>query len=194
MGRGSSGQASRADEGGRAGEQAGRLPEAGRVQGEPQSLPGWVTGLGDWASLLWVGAVAWAFALAGGFKSRRGAYVPLAVRRGSASGCDALETGNLCPLPCGGRWPGAGGTEETGVRRVTRGLPQVLDTYMFHSFLKARLSRRMDAFAQMELSTQSEEDRCAAGCGRLWAPGLARCRVVAQINGRSAAGPTCRTA
>lgn len=43
------------------------------------------------------------------------------------------------------------------------GLPQVLDTYMFHSFLKARLSRRMDAFAQMELSTQSEEDRCAAG-------------------------------
>ncbi|KAM9198618.1 DENN domain-containing protein 3 [Dugong dugon] len=36
---------------------------------------------------------------------------------------------------------------------------QVLDTYMFHSFLKARLSRRMDAFAQMELNTQSEEDR-----------------------------------
>ncbi|XP_058132085.1 DENN domain-containing protein 3 isoform X2 [Dasypus novemcinctus] len=36
---------------------------------------------------------------------------------------------------------------------------QVLDTYMFHSFLKARLSRRMDAFAQVDLSTQSEEDR-----------------------------------
>ncbi|XP_059528413.1 DENN domain-containing protein 3 isoform X1 [Myotis daubentonii] len=36
---------------------------------------------------------------------------------------------------------------------------QVLDTYMFHSFLKARLSRRRDAFAQMELSTQPEEDR-----------------------------------
>ncbi|XP_036293380.1 DENN domain-containing protein 3 isoform X2 [Pipistrellus kuhlii] len=36
---------------------------------------------------------------------------------------------------------------------------QVLDTYMFHSFLKARLSRRMDAFAEMELSTQPEEDR-----------------------------------
>ncbi|XP_078209160.1 DENN domain-containing protein 3 isoform X6 [Callithrix jacchus] len=36
---------------------------------------------------------------------------------------------------------------------------QVLDTYMFHSFLKARLSRRMDAFAQMDLHTQSEEDR-----------------------------------
>ncbi|XP_045037482.2 DENN domain-containing protein 3 isoform X3 [Desmodus rotundus] len=36
---------------------------------------------------------------------------------------------------------------------------QVLDTYTFHSFLKARLSRRMDAFAQLDLSTQSEEDR-----------------------------------
>ncbi|XP_062043922.1 DENN domain-containing protein 3 isoform X2 [Lepus europaeus] len=36
---------------------------------------------------------------------------------------------------------------------------QVLDTYMFHSFLKARLSRRMDAFAQLDLSIQSEEDR-----------------------------------
>lgn len=38
---------------------------------------------------------------------------------------------------------------------------QVLDTYMFHAFLKARLSRRMDAFAQMDLHTQSEEDRYA---------------------------------
>lgn len=37
---------------------------------------------------------------------------------------------------------------------------QVLDTYMFHSFLKARLSGRMDAFARMDLDTQSEEDRC----------------------------------
>ncbi|XP_024903359.1 DENN domain-containing protein 3, partial [Pteropus alecto] len=36
---------------------------------------------------------------------------------------------------------------------------QVLDTYMFHSFLKARLNRRMDAFAQADLSSQSEEDR-----------------------------------
>ncbi|XP_054984407.1 DENN domain-containing protein 3 isoform X1 [Sorex araneus] len=36
---------------------------------------------------------------------------------------------------------------------------QVLDTYMFHSFLKARLSRKMDAFAQMDLDTQPEEDR-----------------------------------
>ncbi|XP_020012516.1 DENN domain-containing protein 3 isoform X2 [Castor canadensis] len=36
---------------------------------------------------------------------------------------------------------------------------QVLDTYMFHSFLKARLNRRMDAFARMDLDTQSEEDR-----------------------------------
>lgn len=39
-------------------------------------------------------------------------------------------------------------------------LLQVLDTYMFHSFLKARLNRTMDAFAQMDLDTQSEEDRC----------------------------------
>ncbi|XP_047396224.1 DENN domain-containing protein 3 isoform X2 [Sciurus carolinensis] len=36
---------------------------------------------------------------------------------------------------------------------------QVLDTYTFHSFLKARLNRTMDAFAQMDLDTQSEEDR-----------------------------------
>ncbi|XP_025040667.1 DENN domain-containing protein 3 isoform X2 [Pelodiscus sinensis] len=36
---------------------------------------------------------------------------------------------------------------------------KVLETYIFHSFLKARLNRRMDAFAQLELSTQSEEDR-----------------------------------
>lgn len=47
-------------------------------------------------------------------------------------------------------------TRAPGDQRFYR---QVLDTYMFHSFLKARLSRRMDAFAQMELSTQSEEDR-----------------------------------
>ncbi|XP_039405209.1 DENN domain-containing protein 3 isoform X3 [Corvus cornix cornix] len=36
---------------------------------------------------------------------------------------------------------------------------KVLETYMFHSFLKARLNRKMDAFAQLDLSTQSEEDR-----------------------------------
>ncbi|KAM5210866.1 DENN domain-containing protein 3 isoform 1-T3 [Hipposideros larvatus] len=36
---------------------------------------------------------------------------------------------------------------------------QVLETYMFHSFLKALLNRKMDAFAQMDLNTQSEEDR-----------------------------------
>ncbi|CAM2107075.1 unnamed protein product [Caretta caretta] len=36
---------------------------------------------------------------------------------------------------------------------------KVLETHIFHSFLKARLNRRMDAFAQLELSTQSEEDR-----------------------------------
>ncbi|XP_053414950.1 DENN domain-containing protein 3 isoform X1 [Nycticebus coucang] len=47
-------------------------------------------------------------------------------------------------------------TRAPGDQRFYR---QVLDTYMFHSFLKARLSRRMDAFAQMDLDTQSEEDR-----------------------------------
>ncbi|XP_058032392.1 DENN domain-containing protein 3 isoform X2 [Ahaetulla prasina] len=36
---------------------------------------------------------------------------------------------------------------------------KVLETYMFHSFLKARLNRRMDAFAYLEQSTQNEEDR-----------------------------------
>nr|XP_044999691.1 DENN domain-containing protein 3 isoform X2 [Jaculus jaculus] len=36
---------------------------------------------------------------------------------------------------------------------------QVLDTYMFHSFLKARLSGRLDAFARLDLDTQSEQDR-----------------------------------
>ncbi|XP_072855497.2 DENN domain-containing protein 3 isoform X1 [Pogona vitticeps] len=36
---------------------------------------------------------------------------------------------------------------------------KVLETYMFHSFLKARLNRKMDAFARLELSTQTEEDR-----------------------------------
>ncbi|XP_057285696.1 DENN domain-containing protein 3 isoform X1 [Pezoporus wallicus] len=36
---------------------------------------------------------------------------------------------------------------------------KVLETYMFHSFLKARLNRKMDAFARMDLSTQTEDDR-----------------------------------
>ncbi|XP_050796560.1 DENN domain-containing protein 3 isoform X3 [Gopherus flavomarginatus] len=36
---------------------------------------------------------------------------------------------------------------------------KVLETHIFHSFLKARLNRKMDAFARLELSTQSEEDR-----------------------------------
>ncbi|XP_044274885.1 DENN domain-containing protein 3 isoform X2 [Varanus komodoensis] len=35
---------------------------------------------------------------------------------------------------------------------------KVLETYMFHSFLKARLNRKMDAFARLDLSTQSEEE------------------------------------
>ncbi|KAM5280988.1 DENN domain-containing protein 3 isoform 1-T1 [Ctenodactylus gundi] len=47
-------------------------------------------------------------------------------------------------------------TRATGEQQFYK---QVLDTYMFHSFLKARLSRRMDAFTQMDLDTQSEEDR-----------------------------------
>ncbi|XP_063155781.1 DENN domain-containing protein 3 isoform X2 [Candoia aspera] len=36
---------------------------------------------------------------------------------------------------------------------------KVLETYMFHSFLKARLNRRMDAFARLEQSTENDEDR-----------------------------------
>ncbi|XP_072115583.1 DENN domain-containing protein 3 isoform X2 [Mobula birostris] len=36
---------------------------------------------------------------------------------------------------------------------------KVLETYIFHSFLKARLSRKMDAFSQMELRTCPESDR-----------------------------------
>nr|XP_028591904.1 DENN domain-containing protein 3 [Podarcis muralis]XP_028591905.1 DENN domain-containing protein 3 [Podarcis muralis]XP_028591906.1 DENN domain-containing protein 3 [Podarcis muralis] len=36
---------------------------------------------------------------------------------------------------------------------------KVLDTYIFHFFLKARLNRRMDAFARLELSTEAEKDR-----------------------------------
>ncbi|XP_062914671.1 DENN domain-containing protein 3 isoform X2 [Mobula hypostoma] len=36
---------------------------------------------------------------------------------------------------------------------------KVLETYIFHSFLKARLNRKMDAFSQMELRTCPESDR-----------------------------------
>ncbi|XP_078071876.1 DENN domain-containing protein 3 isoform X2 [Mustelus asterias] len=36
---------------------------------------------------------------------------------------------------------------------------KVLETYIFHSFLKARLSRKMDAFGCMELRIYSEKDR-----------------------------------
>ncbi|XP_033011816.1 DENN domain-containing protein 3 [Lacerta agilis] len=36
---------------------------------------------------------------------------------------------------------------------------KVLETYMFHFFLKARLNRRMDAFGRLELSTEAEKDR-----------------------------------
>ncbi|XP_053106348.1 DENN domain-containing protein 3 isoform X2 [Hemicordylus capensis] len=38
----------------------------------------------------------------------------------------------------------------------------VLETYMFHSFLKARLNRKMDAFARLEMRTQTEEDRLSS--------------------------------
>ncbi|KAM5157276.1 DENN domain-containing protein 3 [Mantella aurantiaca] len=34
----------------------------------------------------------------------------------------------------------------------------VLDTYLFNSFLKARLNKKMDAFTQMEMNTSSETD------------------------------------
>ncbi|NWR34383.1 DEND3 protein, partial [Tachuris rubrigastra] len=53
-------------------------------------------------------------------------------------------------------------SEEFLKTRAIRDQPfykKVLETYMFHSFLKARLNRKMDAFARLELSTQSEEDR-----------------------------------
>lgn len=33
---------------------------------------------------------------------------------------------------------------------------QVLETYIFHSFLKDRLNRKMDSYARMELMTRSE--------------------------------------
>lgn len=35
---------------------------------------------------------------------------------------------------------------------------QVLETYLFNSFLKARLNKKMDAFTQMEFNTSSETD------------------------------------
>ncbi|NXK86032.1 DEND3 protein, partial [Formicarius rufipectus] len=53
-------------------------------------------------------------------------------------------------------------SEEFLKTRAVRDQPfykKVLETYMFHSFLKARLNRKMDDFARLELSTQSEEDR-----------------------------------
>ncbi|KAM6968155.1 DENN domain-containing protein 3-like [Aplochiton taeniatus] len=39
---------------------------------------------------------------------------------------------------------------------------KVLETHIFHSFLKDRLSRKMDAFTQMELHTRSESQRMKA--------------------------------
>ena len=51
-----------------------------------------------------------------------------------------------------------------------RGLFQVLDTYMFHAFLKARLSRRMDAFAQMDPHTVRGGQVCMLGSEGCAAP------------------------
>ncbi|KAM4601561.1 DENN domain-containing protein 3-like [Polymixia lowei] len=39
---------------------------------------------------------------------------------------------------------------------------KVLETHIFHSFLKDRLNRKMDAFARMELSTRSETQKMKA--------------------------------
>ncbi|XP_069477810.1 DENN domain-containing protein 3 [Ambystoma mexicanum] len=43
---------------------------------------------------------------------------------------------------------------------------KVLETVMFHSFLKARLNKRMDAFTRMELSTLSETESVGHGSPR----------------------------
>lgn len=42
------------------------------------------------------------------------------------------------------------------LKRTDRTVLQVLETHIFHSFLKDRLNRNMDSFARMELSTRSE--------------------------------------
>lgn len=36
---------------------------------------------------------------------------------------------------------------------------QVLETYIFHSFLKDRLNKKIDNYARMELNTRSEMQR-----------------------------------
>lgn len=36
---------------------------------------------------------------------------------------------------------------------------QVLETHIFHSFLKDRLNRKMDNYTRMEISTRSEMQR-----------------------------------
>ncbi len=36
---------------------------------------------------------------------------------------------------------------------------QVLETHIFHSFLKERLNGKIDKFTQMELSTQTEDQK-----------------------------------
>lgn len=39
-------------------------------------------------------------------------------------------------------------------------LPQVLDTHIFHSFLRDRLNRKWDAFSRMEQNTRDHVHRC----------------------------------
>lgn len=38
--------------------------------------------------------------------------------------------------------------------------PQVLDTHIFHSFLRDRLNRKWDAFSRMEQNTRDHVNRC----------------------------------
>lgn len=47
------------------------------------------------------------------------------------------------------------------LKRTDRTVLQVLETHIFHSFLKDRLNRKMDSFARMELSTRSEMQKYA---------------------------------
>ena len=44
-------------------------------------------------------------------------------------------------------------------KKMNTAVLQVLDTHIFHSFLRERLNKKMDNFARMELSTRSEMHR-----------------------------------
>ncbi|XP_053322135.1 DENN domain-containing protein 3 [Spea bombifrons] len=54
---------------------------------------------------------------------------------------------------------------------------KVLDTYTFHSFLKARLNKRMDAFTHVELRTSSEVNGCSNVRGMTLCPDNPRSRA-----------------